>query len=81
MSLSDSTRVYSFFPGIISRRLGQADPWAWLMVGVASFFSLLILAPLVVVFWLSFFEGSLLDPVTHYSFNNYVKSFHRTIYL
>ena len=45
------------------------------MVGVASFFSLLILAPLVVVFWLSFFEGSLLDPVSRYSFNNYVKVF------
>ena len=45
------------------------------MVGVASFFSLLILAPLVVVFWLSFFEGSLLDPVIRYSFNNYVKVF------
>ena len=45
------------------------------MVGVASFFSLLILAPLVVVFWLSFFEGSLLDPVIRYSFTNYVKVF------
>ena len=45
------------------------------MVGVATFFSLLILAPLVVVFWLSFFEGSLLDPVTKYSFNNYIKVF------
>jgi len=45
------------------------------MVGVASFFSLLILAPLVVVFWLSFFEGSLLDPVIRYSFNNYIKVF------
>ena len=32
-------------------------------------------APLVVVFWLSFFEGSLLDPVIRYSFNNYVKVF------
>src|SRR5258708_21176421 len=75
MSLSDSIRLYAFFPRIVSRRLGQADPWAWLMVGVASFFSLLILAPLVVVFWLSFFEGSLLDPVIRYSFNNYVKVF------
>ena len=75
MSLSDSSRVYTFFPGIISRGLGQVDPWAVLMVGVAAFFSLLILAPLIVVFWLSFFEGSLLDPVTHYSFNNYVKVF------
>jgi len=75
MISSDSSRVNTFFPGIISRRLGQADPWAWLMVGVATFFSLLILAPLVVVFWLSFFEGSLLDPVTRYSFNNYIKVF------
>jgi iron(III) transport system permease protein len=75
MSLSDSIRLYAFFPRTVSRRLGQADPWAWLMVGVASFFSLLILAPLVVVFWLSFFEGSLLDPVIRYSFNNYVKVF------
>ena len=75
MSLSDSIRLYVFFPRIVSRRLGQVDPWAWLMVGVASFFSLLILAPLVVVFWLSFFEGSLLDPVIRYSFNNYVKVF------
>ena len=75
MSLSDSIRLYAFFPRIVSRRLGQVDPWAWLMVGVASFFSLLILAPLVVVFWLSFFEGSLLDPVIRYSFNNYVKVF------
>ena len=75
MSLSDSIRLHVFFPRIVSRRLGQVDPWAWLMVGVASFFSLLILAPLVVVFWLSFFEGSLLDPVIRYSFNNYVKVF------
>ena len=75
MSLSDSIRLYVFFPRIVSQRLGQVDPWAWLMVGVASFFSLLILAPLVVVFWLSFFEGSLLDPVVRYSFNNYVKVF------
>ena len=75
MSLSDSIRLYVFFPRIVSQRLGQVDPWAWLMVGVASFFSLLILAPLVVVFWLSFFEGSLLDPVIRYSFNNYVKVF------
>src|SRR5437867_4383391 len=75
MSLSDSSRVYTFFPGIVSRGLGQVDPWAVLMVGIATFFSLLILAPLIVVFWLSFFEGSLLDPVTHYSFNNYVKVF------
>jgi iron(III) transport system permease protein len=75
MILSDSSRANTFFPEIISRRLGQVDPWAWLMIGVASFFSLLILAPLLVVLWLSFFEGSLLDPVTRYSFNNYVKVF------
>src|SRR5215469_12872799 len=71
----DSTRPNTFFHGIISRRLGQVDPWAVLMVAVASFFSVLILAPLLVVLWLSFFEGSLLDPITRYSFNNYVKVF------
>jgi len=71
----DSTRPNTFFPEIISRRLGQVDPWAALMVGVASFFSVLILAPLLVVLWLSFFEGSLLDPITRYSFNNYIKVF------
>ena len=44
-----------------SNQSGQADPWAILMVAIATFFSLLILAPLAVVFYLSFFEGSLLD--------------------
>jgi iron(III) transport system permease protein len=58
-----------------SLRLGQADPWSAFMISVAAFFSLLILAPLVVVFWLSFFEGSLLDPINHYSLKNYTSVF------
>jgi len=54
---------------------GAADPWAVAMVGVASFVSLLILAPLVVVLWLSFFDGSPIDPITKYSFKNYLTVF------
>ncbi|MBM4263508.1 MAG: iron ABC transporter permease [Deltaproteobacteria bacterium] len=60
---------------ILSNCRGTADPWAVLMVGIAAFFSLLILAPLAVVFYLSFFEGSLLDAVNHYSLNNYKNVF------
>ncbi|HWH77817.1 MAG TPA: ABC transporter permease subunit, partial [Candidatus Binatus sp.] len=59
----------------ISQISGHADPWAILMVGIASFFCLLIIAPLLVVFWLSFFDGSLLDPVTKYSLKNYLTVF------
>ena len=54
---------------------GSVDPWSALMVGIASIFSLLILAPLLVIFWLSFFEGSLLDPVAGYSLKNYTAVF------
>src|ERR1051325_12008454 len=59
----------------ISNISGQADPWAILMVSIASFFCLLIIAPLLVVFWLSFFDGSLLDPVIKYSWKNYLTVF------
>lgn len=45
------------------------------MVAIAALFSLIILAPLAVVFYLSFFEGSLLDTVNHYSLNNYKNVF------
>ena len=54
---------------------GSADPWAILMVAIASFVCLLILAPLLVVFWLSFFDGSILDPVIKYSWKNYLTVF------
>ncbi len=57
------------------RQSGAADPWAILMVSIASFFCLLIIAPLLVVFWLSFFDGSLLDPVIKYSLKNYLTVF------
>ena len=45
------------------------------MVAIATFFSLLILAPLAVVFYLSFFEGSLLDTVNRFSLKNYTTVF------
>jgi len=54
---------------------GSVDPWSVLMVGIASVFSLLIVAPLLVIFWLSFFEGSLLDPAAGYSLKNYTAVF------
>jgi iron(III) transport system permease protein len=54
---------------------GSVDPWPALMVAIAVFFSILILAPLLVIFWLSFFEGSLLDPVAGYSLKNYTVLF------
>lgn len=58
-----------------SNPLRQADPWSAIMIGAASLFSVLILVPLIVVFWLSFFEGSLLDPVSQYSLKNYTAVF------
>ena len=64
-----------FFRRTLSINWKFADPWSFLMIGVAAVFSVIILAPLVVVFWLSFFEGSLLDPVTRYSLNNYAEVF------
>jgi iron(III) transport system permease protein len=54
---------------------GSADPWPAIMVAIAVFFSILILAPLLVIIWLSFFDGSLLDPVTSYSLKNYTTLF------
>jgi iron(III) transport system permease protein len=54
---------------------GSVDPWPALMVAIAVFFSILILAPLLVIIWLSFFEGSLLDPVAGYSLKNYTALF------
>ena len=54
---------------------GSVDPWSVLMVGVAIIFSLLILAPLLVIFWLSFFDGSPLDPIAAYSLKNYAAVF------
>ena len=42
-----------FFPEYFTST-GSVDPWSTFMVGIASIFSLLILAPLVVIFWLSF---------------------------
>jgi iron(III) transport system permease protein len=54
---------------------GSADPWPALMVAIAVFFSILILAPLLVIIWLSFFEGSLLDAAAGYSLKNYTTLF------
>ena len=65
----------------ISNPSGQADPWAILMVAIATFFSLLILAPLAVVFYLSFFEGSLLDTVNRFSLEKLHDGFRRSFYL
>ncbi|MGZ8466738.1 MAG: hypothetical protein ACXWXT_14435 [Candidatus Binatia bacterium] len=59
----------------ISNPSDAADPWAILMVAIATFFSLLILAPLAVVFYLSLFEGSLLDTVNRFSLKNYTTVF------
>ena len=51
--------------------VNRVDPWAGLMIAVATLCSIIILAPLCVVVWLSFFSGSLLDPISQYSLENY----------
>jgi hypothetical protein len=67
-----AARSFSFgkVRGYLSRTTaidwGSVDPWPALMVAIAVFFSFLILAPLLVILWLSFFEGSLLDPIAGY---------------
>jgi len=67
--------LFNPFKKLLAKDSGAADPWAIVMVGIAAFFSLLILAPLAVVFYLSFFEGSLLDTVNRFSLKNYTTVF------
>jgi len=67
--------VFNPFKRLFKNDFGIADPWAMVMIAIASFFSLLILAPLAVVFYLSFFEGSLLETTSRVSLKNYAAVF------
>lgn len=51
------------------------DPWPGLMIAIAAIFGVFILAPLSIVVWLSFLEGSLLDLGAAYSLKNYKEIF------
>ena len=53
----------------------RADLWQTLMLCVVSATSILVLALVAVVFWVSFVESSLIDPTIEFGFANYVSAY------